>query len=167
MLQAFTQGLLKVDPGLFIWTLISFGILLVILWKFAWKPIVGALDSRAARIRKDMESAETSRKEAEEMFHKHKAMIDYARDEAQKIIIEGRSDAERVKNDIIEKANSEAQTIVNRAYREIDLAKDKAIEEMRSEIVNISTQIAAKVIERNLTPDDQKKIIEDELSRLV
>jgi F-type H+-transporting ATPase subunit b len=167
MLQAFTQGLLKVDPGLFLWTLISFGIVLLLLWKLAWKPIVSALDARAVRIHNDLETAETSRKEAEEMFHKHKAMIEYAHDEAQKIIVEGRSDAERVKNDIIEKANSEAQSIVGRAYREIDLAKEKAIEELRSEIVTLSTQIASKVIERNLTPEDQKKIVEDELSRLV
>ncbi|HEY1405184.1 MAG TPA: F0F1 ATP synthase subunit B [Spirochaetota bacterium] len=167
MLSAFTQGLLKVDPGLFLWTLISFGILLLILWKTAWRPIIGALDARAVRIRKDLESAETSRKEAEEMFHKHKAMIEYARDEALKIVVEGRSDAERVKNDIIDKANAEAQSIVDRAHREIDLAKEKAIVELRSELVDLSTQIAAKVIERNLTAADQKRIVEDELSKLV
>jgi F-type H+-transporting ATPase subunit b len=167
MLSAFTQGLLKVDPGLFLWTLISFGILLLILWKLAWKPIVTLLDARVARIRKDIETAEVSRKEAEELFFKHKGMIDYARDEALKIVTEGRSDAERVKSDIIDKANAEAEAIIQRAHREIDLAKEKAIEEMRSEIVNISTQIASKVIERNLSPEDQKRIVDDELSRLV
>jgi F-type H+-transporting ATPase subunit b len=101
------------------------------------------------------------------MFHKHKAMIEYARDEALKIVVEGRSDAERVKNDIIDKANSEAQAIVQRAHREISLAKEKAIEEIRSEIVTISTGIASKIIERNLSPDDQKRIVEDEISKLM
>ena len=116
-MEAFQEGLLKVEPGVFLWTLLSFGILLLILWKAAWRPIVSSLDERAGRIRRDMETAEASRKEAETLFLKHKETIENARDEAMKIISEGRADAERIKNDILEKANSEAQSIVQRAHR--------------------------------------------------
>lgn len=167
MLQAISEGLLRLDPGLLIWTIICFSILLLILWKAAWRPIVTALDARAERIRKDLETAESSRQDAEKMFFKHKSMIENAHDEVMKIVVEGRSDAERVKNEIIDRANAEAQAILSRAQREIDFAKEKALEELRAEIVNISTGIASKVIERNLTPEDNRRIIEDELAKLV
>ena len=166
MLEAFKEGLLKVEPGLFLWTLLSFAILLLILWKAAWKPIVSSLDERAGRIRRDLETAEASRKEAETLYLKHKETIENARDEAMKIISEGRADAERIKNDILEKANSEAQSIVQRAHREIEGAKDKAIVELKTEIVSISTDIAAKIIEKNLKPEDQRTLVEQALQKL-
>ena len=166
MLEAFKEGLLKVEPGLFLWTLLSFAILLLILWKAAWKPIVSSLDERAGRIRRDLETAEASRKEAETLYLKHKETIETARDEAMKIISEGRADAERIKNDILEKANAEAQTIVQRAYREIEGAKDKAIVELKTEIVGISTDIASKIIEKNLKPEDQRALVEQALQKL-
>lgn len=165
-MEAFQEGLLKVEPGVFLWTLLSFGILLLILWKAAWRPIVSSLDERAGRIRRDMETAEASRKEAETLFLKHKETIENARDEAMKIISEGRADAERIKNDILEKANSEAQSIVQRAHREIEGAKDKAIVELKTEIVSISTDIAAKIIEKNLKPEDQRTLVEQALQKL-
>ena len=165
-MEAFQEGLLKVEPGVFLWTLLSFGILLLILWKAAWRPIVSSLDERAGRIRRDMETAEASRKEAETLFLKHKETIENARDEAMKIISEGRADAERIKNDILEKANSEAQSIVQRAHREIEGAKDKAIVELKTEIVSISTDIAAKIIEKNLKPEDQRALVEQALQKL-
>lgn len=166
MLDAFKEGLLKVEPGLFLWTLLSFAILLFILWKAAWKPIIASLDERTVRIRRDLESAESSRKEAETIFLKHKEMIENARDEAMKIISEGRADAERIKSDIIEKANAESQSIVQRAYREIEGAKDKAIGELKTEIVVISTEIAAKIIEKNLKPEDQRALVDQALQKL-
>ena len=165
-MEAFQEGLLKVEPGVFLWTLLSFGILLLILWKAAWRPIVSSLDESAGRIRRDMETAEASRKEAETLFLKHKETIENARDEAMKIISEGRADAERIKNDILEKANSEAQSIVQRAHREIEGAKDKAIVELKTEIVSISTDIAAKIIEKNLKPEDQRTLVEQALQKL-
>lgn len=165
-MEAFQEGLLKVEPGVFLWTLLSFGILLLILWKAAWRPIVSSLDERAGRIRRDMETAEASRKEAETLFLKHKETIENARDEAMKIISEGRADAERVKNDILEKANAEAQSIVQRAHREIEGAKDKAIGELKAEIVGISTDIASKIIEKNLKPEDQRSLVEQALQKL-
>jgi F-type H+-transporting ATPase subunit b len=167
ILSAFSQGLLAVSPGLAIWTAISFLLLFLILWRFAWKPIVSALDARADRIRKDLETAASSRKEAEEMFYKHKSMIEYARDEALKIVGEGRGEAEQMKAEILEKANLEANEMIQRAKREIDLAREKAVQDIKSEIVNISTEIASKIIERNLKPEDQKALVENELTRLM
>jgi F-type H+-transporting ATPase subunit b len=165
-MEVLKEGLLKVDPGLLLWTIITFIVLLLILWKAAWKPIVEALDARAEKIRGDIESAEKSRLEAERLFAEHKAMMDKAKEEAASIIAEGKADAERLKNSIVEKANQEAKDLIERARREINLAKDKALAEIQAEVVTISTDIAAKIIAKNLKVEDQKALVEEALQKI-
>jgi len=165
-MEVLKEGLLKVDPGLLLWTIITFIVLLLILWKAAWKPIVEALDARAEKVRGDIESAEKSRLEAERLFAEHKAMMDKAKEEAASIIAEGKADAERLKNSIVEKANQEAKDLIERARREINLAKDKALAEIQTEVVAISTDIAAKIIAKNLKVEDQKALVEEALQKI-
>lgn len=160
------EGLLKVDPGLFLWTVITFLVLLLILWKAAWKPIVEALDARAEKVRGDIEAAEKSRLDTEQLLSKHKAMLDKAKDEVSKIIEEGKSDAEALKTSIVEKANAEAKEMVERAEREIKMAKDKALAELNAEVVTLSTAIASKIIAKNLKPEDQKSFVEEALAKI-
>jgi F-type H+-transporting ATPase subunit b len=165
-MEVLKEGLLKVDPGLLLWTIITFIVLLLILWKAAWKPIVEALDARAEKIRGDIESAEKSRLEAERLFAEHKAMMDKAKEEAASIIAEGKADAEKLKNSIVEKANQEAKDLIERARREINLAKDKALAEIQAGVVTISTDIAAKIIAKNLKVEDQKALVEEALQKI-
>ncbi len=165
-MEVLKEGLLKVDPGLFLWTVITFIVLLLILWRAAWKPIIEALDARAEKVRGDIETAEKNRLEAERLIAQHKGMMDKAKDEAAKIIAEGRSDAENLKNSIIEKANSEAKDLIERARREIFMAKDKALGELKAEVVTLSTEIASKIIAKNLNPDDQKGFVEEALKKI-
>jgi F-type H+-transporting ATPase subunit b len=160
------EGLLKVDPGLLLWTVITFAVLFLVLWKAAWKPIVDALDARAEKVRSDIENAEMMRIEAEKQLAQHREMMDKASAEVARIIAEGKSDAERVRNGIIEKANEDAKDLGERVKKEIELAKDKALSEIKTEVVNLSTGIAAKIIEKNLNPDDQKKLVQDALSKM-
>src|SRR4030042_6817836 len=101
------EGLLKVDPGLLLWTIITFLVLVLILWKTAWKPIVDALDARAEKVRFEIDNAERSRQEAERLLSQHKVMMDNARNEAAQIIAKGKEEAEILKNEKIEKGNSE------------------------------------------------------------
>ena len=100
-MEVIKEGLLKVDPGLFLWTVITFVVLMLILWKAAWKPIVEALDARAEKVRSDIENAEKMRIEAEKAMAEHKQMLDKAHNEVAQIIAEGKADAERLKNDIV------------------------------------------------------------------
>lgn len=165
-MEVLKEGLLKVDPGLFLWTVITFLVLVLILWKAAWRPIVDALDARAEKVRGDIETAEKNRLESERLFNQHKEMMDKAKEEAAHIIAEGKSDAESLKNSIVEKANSEAKDLVERAKKEISLAKDKAVTELKAEVVYLSTEIAAKLIAKNLNPNDQKAFIEDALAKI-
>lgn len=160
------EGLLKVDPGLFIWTVITFVILLVILWKFAWKPIIKALDARAEKIHGDLENADNSRKESERILAEHKELMANAREEAAKIVEKGRDEAEKLKASIVEKANTEAQELTERVRKEIELAKENALADIKKDIVILSTEIASKIIERNLTPEDQSSLVKETLNKI-
>jgi F-type H+-transporting ATPase subunit b len=160
------EGLLKVDPGLLVWTLFTFLVLLLILWKAAWKPLVEALDSRAERVRSDIEKADKAREEAESLLEQHKEMVAKANEEASSIIAKSRDEAEKLKNDIVVKANQEARDIADRTKREIEAAKDKALDELKSEIVTLSTEIASKIVVKNINPDDQKDLVKDALAKL-
>jgi len=160
------EGLLRVDPGLLLWTIITFLVLVLILWKTAWKPIVDALDARAEKVRFEIDNAERSRQEAEKLMAQHKAMMDNAKTEAAQIIVKGREEAEQIKNDIMDKAHSEAKNIADRAKKEIEIAKDKALADIKREVVLISTEIASKILGKNINPEDQKGLVEEALNKM-
>jgi F-type H+-transporting ATPase subunit b len=165
-MDALKEGLLKLDPGLMLWTIITFLVLVLILWKTAWKPIVTSLDSRAERLRGDIEKAEKARLDAESILNQNKEILGKAKDETAKIIADGKASAEKIRADIIAKAGQEAKEITERSKREINTAKDKALGELKLEIVNIATDIASKIIVKNLKPEDQEAIVKDALSKV-
>ncbi|MBP7735298.1 MAG: F0F1 ATP synthase subunit B [Spirochaetes bacterium] len=160
------EGLLRVDPGLLLWTIVTFLIMVLVLWKAAWKPIVDSMDARAEKIRFDIDNAERTRQEAEKLLTQHKTMMDNARNEASQIIAKGREEAEKIKADIVEKATTESRTIADRAKKEIDLAKDKALLDIKTEVVLLSTEIASKIINKNIKPEDQKALVEEALNKI-
>ena len=160
------EGLLRVDPGLMLWTIITFIVLVLIMWKAAWRPIVDALDARAEKIRFDIDNAERTRQEAEKLLSQHKAMMDNARNEASQVIAKGREEAEKMKAEIVEKAATESRTIADRAKKEIDLAKDKALLDIKTEVVLLSTEFASKIINKNIKPEDQKALVEEALNKI-
>jgi len=160
------EGLLRVDPGLLIWTIITFLVMVLVLWKAAWKPIVDSMDARAEKIRFDIDNAERTRQEAEKLLTQHKTMMDNARNEASQIIAKGREEAEKIKADIVEKATTESRSIADRAKKEIDLAKDKALLDIKTEVVLLSTEIASKIINKNIKPEDQKALVEEALNKI-
>lgn len=149
-----------------LWTIITFIVLLLILWKAAWKPIVEALDARAEKVRFDIDNAERSRQEAEQLLSQHREMMNNARNEATQIIARGKEEAEKVKNDIIEKAHVEAKNIAARAVKEIEGAKNKALSDIKTEVVNLSTEIASKILNKNLKPEDQKDLVEEAIQKI-
>jgi F-type H+-transporting ATPase subunit b len=165
-MEVLKEGLLKVDPGLLLWTIITFIVLVLIMWRAAWKPLVDALDVRAEIVRSDIENAEKNRIESEQLLAEHERMMDRAKEEATKIIAEGKSDAEKLKDSIVARANSEAKELTERAKKEIFLAKEKALDELKAEVVILSTEIASKIIAKNLKPDDQKAIVEKAIKKL-
>lgn len=164
-MDALKEGLLKLDPGLLLWTIITFVIMVLILWKTAWKPIVQALESRAERIRGDIDRAEKARQEAEDVLNRHKVMMDKAMDESAKIISDGKINAEKIRAEIIAKANQETREIAERLKKEILTAKEKALEELKNDVANIATSIASRIIVKNLKPEDQVSIVNEVLKK--
>ena len=154
---------LSFDPGLFLWTIVTFFIVLAILkWK-AWGPLINALDKREEDIREALASAEKARQDAEKASSEYEDMMRKAQAEAQQIVSEGKAAGERVKNDIQSAANDKADEIIEKAKAQIDAERRKAIQEIKSSVVDLSMDAAAKVIERNLDSDDNRKLVDQAL----
>ena len=154
---------LSFDPGLFMWTIVTFFIVLAILkWK-AWGPLINALDKREEDIREALASAEKARQDAEKASSEYEDMMKKARVEAQQIVADGKAAGERVKNDIESAANDKANEIIEKAKAQIDVERRKAIQEIKSSVVDLSMDAAAKVIERNLDSDDNRKLVDQAL----
>jgi F-type H+-transporting ATPase subunit b len=158
--------LVQVDPGLFIWTIVTFLVLLTLLAKFAWKPLLQALEARQETIRKSLADAEKARVELERLNQESEKIVRQARVEAESIIVASRADAERLRGELREKARAEADGIIKNAERQIQLETARAIQQIRHEAADLSVAIASKIIQKNLTREDNDKLIQDALNQL-
>ena len=158
--------LLRPDPGLFIWTIITFLVLLTLLAKFAWGPLLRALESRQEMIRKSLDDAEEARRELERLHLESAQILKQARVQAESIMSQSRSDAERLREELKQKARAEADTIVRTAGRQIQLETAQALQQIRREAADLSVMIASKLIQRNLSNEDNDRLIEDALNQV-
>jgi F-type H+-transporting ATPase subunit b len=158
--------LVQVDPGLFIWTILTFLVLLTLLAKFAWRPLLNSLSAREETIRKSLADAEKARVELERLNKESEAIIRQARVEGEQIIGASRADAERLRGELREKARSEAEGILRNAERQIQLETARALQQIRSEAADLSVAIASKLIQKNLTREDNEKLIQQALNQL-
>ena len=158
--------LVQVDPGLFIWTIVVFLILLTLLAKFAWTPLLQALEARQNTITKALDDAQKAKVELERLNQESEAIIRRARGEADAIITSSRADAERLKVELREKAKAEADGIVKNAERQIQLETARALQQIRHEAADLGVAIASKLIQRNITKEDNEKLIDDALKQL-
>ena len=160
------SGIVPQDYGLQIWTLITFAVLLVLLAKFAFKPIAEALDRRGQLIKAQLDDAQKSRVEAKKLMEDYQKQIAEARMEAGKVIEEARQLGEKVRKEVVDKANSEASAIVSRSQEEIIRQKEKGIQEMKDTIASLSVQIAGRVLEKEVNVATHKQLVESFISDL-
>jgi F-type H+-transporting ATPase subunit b len=158
--------LVQLDPGLFIWTILVFLVLLTLLAKFAWKPLLQALEARQNTIMKALDDAQKAKVELERLNQESEAIIRKARVEADSIVTSSRADAERLRGELREKAKSEAEGLIKNAERQIQLETARALQQIRHEAADLGVAIASKLIQRNLTREDNEKLIEDALKQL-
>jgi len=158
--------LVQPDPGLFIWTIITFLVLLYLLKRFAWSPLLKALDERQETIRKSLDDAEQATQELQRMQQKSAQIIAEAHGEAQSIVAKSRAAAETVREDLKRKAKEEAGALVRGAQRQIQLETARAIQQIRHEVVDLSLTVASKLIKKNLTQEDNDTLIQDSLSQI-
>jgi len=156
----------KPEPGLIIWTLVSFFILLILLKKVAFPPILKGMKKREETIKQQLEEAQKTKKEAENLLGDYKRQLAEARSEAQKIINEGKSLGENMRKEIVQKAQEESNQIVKRAQEEIELQKQKAILELQEKIADLSIMAATKIINKSLNTEDNRRLVEEYVSKV-
>lgn len=158
--------LVQVDPGLYIWTIIIFLLLLFLLMKFAWKPLLAMLEKREDNIRHALLDAEKAREELANVKEDTEKLLSQARNESQAIVTAGKKNAERMKDEIIEKAQSKSDALLDEMKKQIQIEKERAIADVKAEVVNLSMEIAKKLIKKNLTKEDNLKLINESLNSI-
>ena len=158
--------LVQPDPGLFIWTIVTFLVLLGLLAKFAWRPLLQALDSRQETIRKSLDDAQQAKQDLERLNAESRKILAEARVQAEHILSETRTDANRLRDELKQKAQSEAAGVIKNAERQIEMETARAIQQIRNEAVDISIAIASKVLERNVTREDNERLIEETFKQI-
>ena len=162
--EAHKVDLLAPNYGLMVWTLVIFLILLGVLSKFAFKPIIAAVEAREQALEDAINSAKRDREEAALLLAQHRAALDASRGEGQKLIADARAAAERVRAELVEQAHAEQARMLERARAEIDAERAKAIAELRKEAVDLAIMGAGKVIGQNLDRDANRKLVESFLA---
>ena len=158
--------LVQVEPGLAIWTILTFIVLVLLLAKYAWRPLLRALDARQETIRKSLEDAQQARQAAEDANKNSEQILKQARADAEAIIAASRAEAEKLREEMRQTARSDAETIIRDARTQIDVETGRALRKIRGEIADISVDIAAKLIRRNCSREANIDLIEETLSQI-
>jgi len=149
------------DLGNSIWTLVIFLLAVFVLGKFAWGPLLSTLQEREGFIRDSLASAKKDRDEAEERLKEYTDKLAEARAEATAIVDEGRRDGDVVKAKIEADARDEASKMLERAKREIEVAKTSAIRELYETSATLATDVASRVLKREVSAADHERLIKD------
>lgn len=144
-----------------IFSLGMFIILLLLLRKYAWGPIVNMMKEREEKIANEIDTAEKSRKDAENYLEEQRKEVERARDEAQSIIETARKTSESQGEEIVKKARLEAERLKESALSDISREKEQAVAELREQVGSLSVMIATKIIEKELNETEQEKLINE------
>jgi F-type H+-transporting ATPase subunit b len=158
--------LVQIDPGLYIWTIVTFLILVALLRKFAWRPLLEALERRQESIAKSLDDAKQAKQELERLHVESARILAEARTQAESIFSRTRDDAARFREEMKQKAQSEAAGIVKNAEKQIALETTRALQQIRHEAVELSLTIASKLLQRHVSRADNERLIEDTLKQL-
>lgn len=161
------SSLFSINLGLSVWTLVVFVVLLWVLKKYAWGPILDAVEAREEGIQQALEEAARRQEEAEKLAEKQRKELAAARREAQEIIAQGREAGEQVRQEIEEKAREEGQRMLERARRQIERERDAALETVRTEAVDLALAAASRLLRKNLDREQDRELVVDYLDGLV
>ena len=148
-----------INTGDIIFQLIMFIILMALLKKFAWGPLMGIMKEREAHVANEIAAAENSRQEAKKLLEEQRTLLKEARTDAQGLIESAKKQGDLQREEIIATARGEAERIKESAKLEIEQQKEKAVTAIREQVAQLSVLIASKVIEKELSAADQEKLI--------
>jgi len=164
--EAETSGPLVVNGGLMIWTLVVFILLFLVLKRFAWPALLGAVEAREKRLAEQLAEAERNRAESARLLEEHKKLLLDTRTQASAILGDARAAAEKERALALEKTKQEQEDLLERARREITAERERAVVELRREAVDLSLAAASKLIGERLSGDSDRKLVESYLSTL-
>ena len=153
-------GLFDINVGLSTWTLLVFAGLVFLLGRYAWGPILAAVEAREQGIQGALDEAEKRNHEAARLLDEHRAQLAEARRQAGEFVAEGRAAGEQVRKDIEEKARAEAHAIIERAKSEIHRERDVAMDTLRKESVDLALSAASHLIHQNLGKAEDRQLVE-------
>jgi F-type H+-transporting ATPase subunit b len=159
-------GLTDVNRTLFVATLVLFALFAFVLGKFAWGPLLHAIEGREKSVRDEVEGALKANAEAQALLAQHKEMLKDAGREREEMVARAKQDAEAFKNELMARARTEADQIVTRAKEQIEREKAEAIRELRAQVADIAVEAAGKIVKSSLTPEAQKKLANDFITSL-
>jgi len=154
------------DIPLGIWSIVVFVILLTVLKKYAWGPILEGLQKREHNIESAVREAQQARDEAQRLRDQLQREVDKAHEKVRDILDEGRRDAQRMTDEMIAKARTEIQAERDRLRREIEMARDQALHELWKQAADLATMISAKAIRRQLSAEDHRRLVDEALAEL-
>jgi F-type H+-transporting ATPase subunit b len=160
------SALIKVVPGLMIWTIVCFLITLFVLKRYAFGPIQAMLDERRDRIRRSIEEAEHARTEARKLLEEHRALIGQARGQAEDILAEARRVAESQRQRVKDETEADRQRRLEETKRQIEAETHRALEQIRAEVADLTLVATAKVTGKVLDDADHRRLIEDAIKDL-
>lgn len=152
-------GLFNINAGLSVWTVVIFLSLLVVLWRFAWGPILAAVAAREKGIQDALDEARSRQEEAEKLLSEHKAQLADARRQASEILAEARNAGDRLRGELEGKAREESEAIVSRARAEIEREKEAALDALRRESVDLALAAASKLLHARLDDEQDRKLV--------
>jgi len=158
--------LVQPDPGLYIWTIVTFLVLLALLARYAWRPLLDVLEQRQEVIRKSLDDARQAKEELQRLQVESARMLAEARSEAAGIIASTRSDAARFADEMKQKARADADALVKGAQREIDTQTLRAIDTIRREAVDLSVAVAAKILRRDISAADNDRLVDEAIREM-
>lgn len=164
--QEIKKDLFAPAKDLGIWTLVVFLVLLFVLSKFAWKPMLQGLEHRERSIHSALQEAQQAREEAERLRNQFDEQMRKANEQSRGILDEARRAAERTTGEMIAEARKEIQTERDRLQREVHLARDQAVREIWSQAADLATLVSSKAIRRQLNPGDHRQLVDEALAEL-
>ena len=158
--------MLDIHADLIWWTIITFVLLMLILRKVAWRPIIEALDAREEAMAQAKVDAEAAQEEGRKLLDEHRQMLTKAEAEAGDILLQAREAADRVRREITEQANVDAEAVHERATREIESAKNAALREVRDTIADLAVTAAGRILGEALDEERHRRLIDDMIAEL-
>src|SRR5436190_23750252 len=166
MLPVAGNALIKVTPGLMVWTIVCFLIALFVLKRYAFGPIQTMIDTRRQRIRESIEEADRARAEARNLLEEHRKLVGKAKSDAEEILAEARKQSDAQRDRVREETEADRQRRLEETKKQIAGETQRALEQIRTEVAELAMIATSKVTGKVLDRDDHRKLIEDAISDL-